>query len=84
MFFDEKGTEKVTEDSELIIPMTNEHILELEKGYPAECLNPGMKDTYRCTSCGKHFWIKMEKKKCSRTAMCSFRNWDINLRTSNG
>lgn len=62
MFFDEKGTEKVTEDSELIIPMTNEHILELEKGYPAECLNPGMKDTYRCTSCGKHFLDKDGKE----------------------
>ncbi len=57
-FFDEKGTEKVTEDSELIIPVTNEHILELEQGYPAECQNPGMKDTYRCTSCGKHFLDK--------------------------
>lgn len=61
-FFDEKGTEKVTEDSELIIPVTNEHILELEQGYPAECLNPGMKDTYRCTSCGKHFLDKDGKE----------------------
>ena len=61
-FFDEKGTEKVTEDSELIIPVTNEHVLELEQGYPAECLNPGMKDTYRCTSCGKHFLDKDGKE----------------------
>lgn len=61
-FFDEKGTEKVTEDSELIIPVTNEHILELEQGYPAECQKPGVKDTYRCTSCGKHFLDKDGKE----------------------
>ena len=56
IFLDEKGTQRITEGRDLVIPKTESHVLELEKGYPAECLNPGMKDTYRCTSCGKHFF----------------------------
>ena len=62
IFLDEKGGQKVTEGRDLAIPKTDSHVLELEKGYPAECLNPGMKDTYRCTSCGKHFLDKDGKE----------------------
>ena len=62
IFLDEKGIQKVTEGRDLAIPKTDSHVLELEKGYPAECLNPGMKDTYRCTSCGKHFLDKDGKE----------------------
>ena len=62
IFLDEKGLQKVTEGRDLAIPKTDSHVLELEKGYPAECLNPGMKDTYRCTSCGKHFLDKDGKE----------------------
>lgn len=62
IFLDEKGTQRITEGRDLVIPKTESHVLELEKGYPAECLNPGMKDTYRCTSCGKHFLDKDGKE----------------------
>lgn len=62
IFLDEKGTQKVTEGKDLAIPKTDSHVLELEQGYPAECQNPGVKDTYRCTSCGKHFLDKDGKE----------------------
>ncbi len=56
-FLDEKGTQEISE-SALTIPQNQNHEMDYEPEFPANCMHEGRKAYYQCRSCRKLFLDK--------------------------